>query len=492
MTDDRAALTSPPRRDHTRAARKLALTGLAGAGIEWYDFFLYSTAAALVFPTVFFPATLPAIVALIASFSTFAVGFLARPAGAVLFGHMGDRMGRKAALAVALIMMGAATTLIGFLPSYHTAGVFAPLALVLLRISQGLAVGGQWGGAILLATESAPISRRGLYGSIAQVGAPVGVVLANLAFLAANSATSPEAFMAYGWRVPFLFSIALVALGIFVYFRVEETAAFRQLQESKPSPVDPTARTSTVDATARGTGRLRERRSPVLEASRLYPKLILVAAGSYVSMNLALYILITYIVAYGTSAAGLQLPRSTMLAAVLIANVALMPVLLLAGMLSDRYGRPGRIFSTGVALTAVWAFILFPLIDTRSFLWITMAILVGMCLNGLTYGPLAAMFSELFSTRVRYSSASLANQIGAIVGGGFAPVIATGLYATYHSNIWVSAYIAGACALSVVCASLLDETHKVDLDKLTEPKVAVVVNSEAAEMAQPVMTKTVV
>src|ERR1700693_3012091 len=200
------------------SALKLALTGLAGSSIEWYDFFLYATAAALVFPTVFFSSTLPPLVALIASFSTFAVGFLARPIGALVFGHIGDRLGRKAALVGALIVMGTATSFIGLLPTYRAAGGFSPLVLVLLRLAQGLAVGGQWGGAMLLATENAPRARRGLYGSIAQAGVPVGVVLANLAFLAANGATSAESFMSYGWRIPFLLSVLLVCLGLYIHF----------------------------------------------------------------------------------------------------------------------------------------------------------------------------------------------------------------------------------------------------------------------------------
>jgi len=473
MNTVRVVRTDPAARDQAPAqgpaALRFALLGLAGASIEWYDFFLYATAAALVFPTLFFPATLPPFVALIASFSTFAVGFLARPFGAVLFGHMGDRVGRKATLALAMIMMGAATMTIGLLPSYHSAGVFSPLALVLLRLTQGLAIGGQWGGAILIATESAPKSRRGLYGSIAQAGVPVGVVVANLAFLAANAAMSSEAFMAYGWRIPFLLSIALVGLGIFVHFRVDDTVAFRRLRRSGPPPVDPRADTSAVDAPARAARPVNAGPSPVLEAFRLYPRLLLVAAGAYVSTNLTFYILITYVVAYGTSVAGLQLSRGTMLAAVLISSVAMTFVLFVAGTISDRYGRR-RIFMAGVALMSVWAFILFPLIEMRSFLWITVAISVGLCLQALTYGPLAAMFAELFSTRVRYSAVSLAYQIAAIVGGGLAPIIATSLYARYHSNIWISVYIASACLMSLTFASMLKETHDTDLDQHAEPQ----------------------
>ena len=425
------------------SALKLALTGLAGSSIEWYDFFLYATAAALVFPTVFFSSTLPPLVALIASFSTFAVGFLARPIGALVFGHIGDRLGRKAALVGALIVMGTATSLIGLLPTYRAAGGFSPLVLVLLRLAQGLAVGGQWGGAMLLATENAPSARRGLYGSIAQAGVPVGVVLANLAFLAVNAAMSPEAFMSYGWRIPFLFSIVFVGVGIIIQMRMEDTSPFRRLQMALRMRDEP--------------GSL-----PLFEAFRLHPRKLMLAAGAYVSTNLSFYILLTYMVSYGASVAGLHLPHSTMLAAVLIANVLVIPILFIAGSLSDRYGRR-RLFMAGVVLTGIWCFAVFPIIETRSFAWITTALLIGACFNSLTYGPMAAMFAELFSTRVRCSAVSLAYQLGAIVGGGLAPIIATALYAKYHSNFAVSVYVAGACVLSLWCASLLKETRGTEL-----------------------------
>jgi MFS family permease len=439
----------------TDRSLKPALMGLAAASIEWYDFFIYATAAALVFPSVFFAAQLPPFVALIASYSTFAVGFIARPVGALLFGHLGDKLGRKTALAGALVLMGTATMLVGLLPSYATAGALAPLALVVLRLMQGLAVGGQWGGAILLATENAPKSRRGLYGSIAQAGVPVGVVLANLAFLAANAATSPQAFMAYGWRIPFLLSVLLVAFGLHIYFRVDDTPAFRQLRQSAPSPADGPGGNPNAE---------RARVSPIIEALRRHPRLILLAAGAYISTNLSFYILITYIVSYGTSTAGLHLPRGTMLSAVLIANAVSTPVLFLAGRLSDRYGRR-RIFMTGVSLAALWAFALFPLVETRSWPWITLGVLVGLSLNSVCYGPMAAMFTELFSTGIRCSSISLAYQLGAIVGGGLAPIVATALFARYHSNLWVSVYMAGACGISLLCANKLNDAPDTDLDR---------------------------
>jgi MFS family permease len=351
--------------------------------------------------------------------------------------------------------MGAATTLVGLLPSYAIAGALTPLALVALRLMQGLAVGGQWGGAILLATENAPKSRRGLYGSIAQAGVPVGVVLANLAFLAANGAMSAESFMSFGWRIPFLLSVLLVGLGLYIHFRVEETPAFRQLRQSAPSPAD--APEGMPDPE-------RARVSPIIEALRRHPRLILLAAGAYISTNLSFYIFITYVVSYGTSSAGLHLARGTMLSAVLIANAVSTPVLFLAGRLSDRYGRR-LIFMTGVSLAALWAFALFPLVETRSWPWITVAILVGLSLNSLCYGPMAAMFTELFSTGIRCSGVSLAYQLGAIVGGGLAPIVATALFARYHSNLWVSFYMASACGISLICANRLTDVHDTDPDR---------------------------
>jgi MFS family permease len=444
------------------APLRFALAGLAGSSIEWYDFFLYATAAAIVFPSVFFPSTLPPLVALIASFSTFAVGFVARPIGALVFGHIGDRLGRKTALVGALIVMGTATSIIGLLPTYRTVGGLAPLALVVLRLMQGLAVGGQWGGAMLLATENAPKSKRGLYGSIAQAGVPIGVVLANLAFLAANGASSPEAFMSYGWRIPFLFSIVFVGVGIVIQTRMEDTSPFRQLQQPPQSPVDPSPRDITPASPVTSVRRPETSSIPIFEAFRLHPGLMLWAAGAYLSTNLSFYILITYVVSYGTSVAGLRLPRSTMLAAVLLANAAVIPVLFLAGHLSDHYGRR-RLFMAGVALTGIFAFVLFPLIETRSFIGITAAVLIGSSFNSLTYGPMAAMFAELFCTRVRCSAVSLSYQLRAIVGGGLAPIIATWLFAKYHSNTAVSIYVAIACVFSLTCASMLKETRGADL-----------------------------
>jgi len=434
--------------------RKVAFTALAGTSIEWYDFFLYGTAAALIFPTVFFSEHMPPLVSLIASFSTFAVGFLARPVGGIVFGHFGDRLGRKKALVTALLMMGLATTLIGCLPGYATAGPVAPVLLVVLRFIQGLAIGGQWGGAMLLVTENAPKSKRGYYGAFAQAGAPVGVVLANLAFLLATAAISPDAFMAWGWRIPFISSIVLIALSLYVQLRLEDTPAFKRLEALKAEHVK--AAMASVQPARLPVG------SPVIEALRRYPRQIALAAGAFLSVQVTFYILITFVIAYGTRADGLSLPRSTMLTAVLIGSLVQVPALFGAAAFSDRFGRRG-IYMTGAALMGLWAFALFPLIDTGSLLWISVAIGGGQILVAMMYGPQAALLTELFSTHVRYSGASLGYQFGAIFGGALAPIIATALLAEFASTLGISIYIGIACAITWLCIYRLGETFRNDL-----------------------------
>jgi MFS family permease len=447
--------TRRPERIDERFIRRIALATLAGTSIEWYDFFLYGTAAALIFPTVFFPADMPAAVALLASFSTFAVGFVARPLGGIVFGHFGDRVGRKKALVIALIMMGLATTLIGCLPSYASVGAAAPVLLIVLRFVQGIAIGGQWGGAVLIATESAPPARRGFYGSFAQVGAPAGVILANLAFLLVTANTSQQAFMHWGWRLPFLFSITLIAVALFVQLRLEDTAAFLKLRQTGQG------RESQLEAHA---GKSERRRSPVLEALRTHPKQIALVAGASLAVQVPFYILIAFVIAYGTGAMGPHVSRSTMLAGVLVSAVVMVPSLLIAAVWSDRYGRRG-IYMAGAALLAAWSFAVFPLLDTGSFLWICVGIGVAQVFVAMMYGPQAAFVSEMFSTDVRYSGASLGYQLGAILGGAFAPIIATAVLAEYHRTVGISIYMAIACAITIASIWLLQETAGSNMEK---------------------------
>ncbi|MFL2698289.1 MAG: MFS transporter [Gammaproteobacteria bacterium] len=426
--------------------RKVALTALAGTSIEWYDFFLYGAAAALIFPQAFFPEATPT-TALLLSFGSFAVGFIARPVGGIIFGHFGDRIGRKRTLVLALMLMGGASTMIGLLPTYATIGVAAPILLTVLRFAQGLAIGGQWGGAMLLVTESAPDNKRGFYGAFAQAGAPVGVILANLAFISISALVSEEFFNTWGWRIPFVASAVLIGISLYIQLNLEDTKAFKELEATKKQN-ELTEETKKIA------------QSPVLLAIKKYPKRILLAAGAFLSVQVTFYILIAFLLAYGVQSA--QMSRDDMLTAVLIASAIMVPVQFIFSSYSDRHGRRG-IFMLGAFLTALWAFAIFPLVDTGSF-WLTvLAITGGLTFLAMMYGPQAAFFTELFSTEVRYSGASLGYQLGAIVGGALAPTIAVTLW-TEYSVIWVSVYIAIASSLTILSVMMLNETYKSNLN----------------------------
>mgnify|MGYP001216779610 FL=1 len=424
--------------------QKVAFTALAGTSIEWYDFFLYGAAAALIFPTAFFGEATPS-TALILSLLTFAAGFIARPIGGIIFGHYGDRVGRKKTLVMALILMGVSSTLIGLLPTYAMIGVTAPILLTSLRFAQGLAIGGQWGGAMLLVTESAPSDKRGYYGAFAQAGAPVGVILANLAFILTSSLVSEESFYAWGWRIPFLASAVLIAISMYIQLNLEDTKAFKELQAAQESN-----RNNKAVIT----------RSPILEAVKKYPGRIALAAGAFLSIQVTFYILIAFLLAYGVSSA--EISRDDMLTAVLIASAIMVPLQFMFSSYSDRHGRKG-VFMAGAVLTGLWAFAIFPLVDTGNFWLIVMAITGGLSFVGMMYGPQAAFFTELFSTEVRYSGATLGYQFGAILGGAFAPTIAAFLWNNY-GIFWVSVYISFASLLTLLSVMALTETYKTDLN----------------------------
>tara|TARA_B100001989_G_scaffold225385_1_gene180384 strand:- start:214 stop:1533 length:1320 start_codon:yes stop_codon:yes gene_type:complete len=430
--------------DQNKNMRKVALTALAGTSIEWYDFFLYGAAAALIFPTAFF-GEIPESTALILSLLTFAAGFIARPIGGIIFGHFGDKIGRKKTLIIALILMGVASTLIGLLPTYAMIGVAAPILLTLLRFAQGLAIGGQWGGAMLLVTESAPVNQRGFYGAYAQAGVPIGVILANLAYIIIGALVSDEAFYSWGWRIPFLASAVLIGLSMYIQLTMEDTKAFQDLQKSNIN----------------NNENIKVKKSPIIEAIRKYPKRISLAAGAFLSVQVTFYILIAFILAYGVKST--DLVRDEMLTAVLIGSAVMVPSLFLFSAYSDRYGRKG-IFILGSITTAIWAFALFPLVDTGNF-WLTvLAITFGLVFIAMMYGPQAAFFTELFSTEVRYSGANLGYQMGAILGGAFAPTIATKLW-TDFDIFWVSVYIATASILTLVSVLFLTETYGSNLNE---------------------------
>ena len=423
--------------------RRVALTALAGTSIEWYDFFLYGAAAALIFPSAFF-GEVNETTALILSLLTFAAGFIARPIGGIIFGHFGDKIGRKKTLISALMLMGISSTLIGLLPTYAMIGVTAPILLTLLRFAQGLAIGGQWGGAMLLVTESAPSNQRGYYGAFAQAGAPIGVILANLALIVTSALVSEEFFNTWGWRIPFLASAVLIIISMYIQLNLEDTAAFKELaskqQVNEKQPIQ---------------------RSPIIKAVKKYPKRISLAAGAFLSVQVTFYILIAFMLAYGVTSANMA--RDDMLSAVLIASAIMVPLQFFFSAYSDKHGRKG-IFMVGAILSGLWAFAIFPLVDTGNYWLIVMAISVGLIFLAMMYGPQAAFFTELFSTEVRYSGATLGYQFGAILGGAFAPTIAVKLW-TDFGIIWVSVYIAFAALLTLLSVMALTETYKSDLSK---------------------------
>jgi metabolite-proton symporter len=407
-----------------------------GTTIEWYDFFIYTTAAALVFPQLFFPSFEP-LAGTLASFATYAVGFLARPLGGVIFGHYGDKIGRKAMLVTTLLIMGIATFLVGLLPTYETIGIWAPILLVVLRLLQGLGLGGEWGGAVLMAVEHSPDDKRGLNGSWPQMGVPAGLVLGTGAF-AAVSAISGDAFVTWGWRVPFLFSILLIALGLYIRLAIYESPAFSRVRES-------------------GT----EARMPIVDVFRTYPKNVLLAVGSRIGIDVVFYIFAVYVLTYVST--NLGLPRNLGLIAISIAALIEIFTIPAFASLSDKVGRR-PVLMAGAAFLGLWIFPFFWLLDTKSASLIILAVIVGLSIgHAAVYGTQASFYAELFGTRVRYSGASLGYQLAGIFGGALAPIVATALYAATGGPGLIGVYVAVLCLLSIVCVYLADETFRRDI-----------------------------
>lgn len=430
---------------------RLFFVALVGAAIEWYDFFIFATASALVFGPLFFPDQTPLVGTLLA-FSTFAVGFVARPLGGIVFGYFGDKVGRKRTVVIALVTMGAATSLIGVLPTAATVGVLAPLLLVALRVIQGLAVGGQAGGLVLLATENAPSNRRGFYGSLPTVGIPVGVIFANTIFLVFAAVLSDAQFQAWGWRVPFLLSVLLIGVALYVQLRLEETRSFQRVE----------------------TGRA-EARNPLTSVIRNYPKEVLLTAGTVLGPNAIWYLAFIYTLSYATDALGMA--NGVILACVLASQFFSIFLLMGFGALSDRIGRR-RVFTTGTVLTILWAFPFFWLFDTASVVPILIALIVTQLFVSMMMGPLMTMISEQFGTRVRYTGVSMGYQLGAVLGGAFAPLISTALFAATGTSLSLSAYIVVLGLISFVSIVLIAETYQADMDEIDPREQRLAAKSE--------------
>ncbi|PTX61844.1 metabolite-proton symporter [Melghirimyces profundicolus] len=416
---------------------KAAFSSFIGTAIEWYDFFLYGTAAALIFPQLFFPESEP-LIGTLQSFGTFALGFVARPVGGIIFGNYGDKIGRKSMLILTLSIMGIATFLIGLLPTYESIGIWAPILLVVLRLLQGVGVGGEWGGAALIAVEHAPKGKRGFYGSWTQMGVPGGLLLSTAIF-AIFSALPKEQFMTWGWRVPFLFSIVLIGVGMFIRLRVMETPAFEKVKESKS-----------------------ESRLPILEVLRTYPKQVLLAMGARFAENGSFYIFSVFVLSYATEQLGL--PRSMILNGVLIATAVEFFTIPAFAALSDRIGRR-PVYMGGAAFSALFAFPFFWMVDTKHTILIWLGIVLSMAIgHAAMYGPQAAFFSELFGTRVRYSGVSIGYQLASVFAGGLSPLIATTLLAWTGGDPWaVALYMAAMAILTFVSVYLASETFQGDV-----------------------------
>ncbi|UJW30336.1 MHS family MFS transporter [Saccharothrix sp. AJ9571] len=426
-----------------RSFRKLLAAGLIGSSIEWYDFFLYGTAAALVFPKVFFPES-SALTGTLLAFSTFWAGFVARPIGGVLAGHFGDKYGRKPVVVACLALMGAATFLIGCLPSAGSVGALAPILLVTLRFLQGLAAGGQWGGIMLLLTESAGPKRRGFAGTFGQTSVPVAVIISNLIFVAASGLMPDEAFLSWGWRIPFLLSVVMFAVVLYIQAKVEDTPEFRELHKEAPRPESAVVR------------------APLAQVIRSKWGTILLGCGLLSATNSLFYVSISGLLSYGTGT--LELERDALLAVVLASSVAMLVVIPWSGHLSDRVGRRPLILVGGLGVAA-WAFPYFGLVDTASLPLIFVAVVVGFIFQTLTYGPIASFLGELFAPNVRYSGASLAYQLSAIIVSGGTPFLMTALIANTGSTVPVAAYIMAMGLITFVSAWFLPETNPAEVRK---------------------------
>lgn len=414
---------------------KVSIASLIGTAVEWYDFYLYGLAAALIFPKLFFPDMTP-IMGTLAAFASYGVGFLARPIGAAVFGHYGDKIGRKAVLVWSLLIMGLSTAAIGLLPTHASVGIWAAVLLTLLRLLQGFAVGGEWGSAVVMAVEHAPKNRRGLYGCFPQIGSPAGLLIATAVFMIVSKNMDATAFLDWGWRVPFLASLVMVAIGLFIRLKLTESPVFAEIQSKNE-----------------------ELKAPAMEVLKEHRRLLFITVGMKMVQNAVFYIYSVFMLAYITGT--LKLDRSIGLNAILISSAIGFATLPLWSYLSDRIGRKKvYMFGTIACTLFVWPF--FWLMQTGSMWGITLGVIIGLnVLHDAVYGPQAVYFSELFGTKVRLSGANIGYAIGAVLSGGFAPMIATALLAANDGKTWgVSIYITVLGIISIIATAMARETYK--------------------------------
>jgi len=422
--------------DHKTQLTRAVIASTIGTTIEWYDFFLYSTVTGLVFAKLYFPQSEP-LVGTLQAFTIYAVGFAARPVGAAIFGHWGDRLGRKSALIATLLLMGVATFLVAFVPSYESIGVWGAVLLTVLRFIQGVGVGGEWGGSVLLAMEWARNDReRGFVASWPQFGVPAGLFLANLAVLA-FSALSGDQFLSWGWRVPFFLSILLIAVGLWIRLGILETPTFARLVADD-----------------------KVERAPILAVLRQHPKEIVLTALARMAEQAPFYIFTAFVFTYGTTAVGTS--RDLLLAAVMLAAVISFVTVPLSGHLSDRYGRK-RVYMLGTVLTGVYGFAYFGLLNTGVTGLIFLAVAVSLIPHDIMYGPQAALIAECFTGRLRYSGSSLGYQLASVIAGGPAPLIAAALYAEYRSGMAIALYILACAVISLIATAMLPDYTNRDI-----------------------------